>query len=209
MLKNDILFEIDLMSGLLQGAEFLPSPNFSERPESSNINLLVIHNISLPTGEFGGDAISQFFCNTLDFNAHPYYQGIVNLKVSAHLLIRRDGKIIQYVPFNLCAHHAGDSYFKGYKECNHFSVGIELEGTDDIPYTSVQYQRLSLISAKLMNKYPGITLDRIVGHQTIAPHRKTDPGPAFDWGYFFNLVEKDFEHETYHPVDLHHPSNIF
>ncbi|MBA2654169.1 MAG: 1,6-anhydro-N-acetylmuramyl-L-alanine amidase AmpD [Gammaproteobacteria bacterium] len=182
---------INLDTGLLNVADFCLSPNHDLRPEEEIIDLLVIHNISLPPGEFSGDAIEQFFMNTLDFTANPFYIDIRHMKVSAHLLIRRDGRVKQFVPFHLRAWHAGESQFESRARCNDFSIGIELEGADDIPYTSIQYAQLSAIAKQLMKSYPGISFDRIVGHCTIAPHRKTDPGPAFDWGYFFDLVEKE------------------
>jgi N-acetyl-anhydromuramoyl-L-alanine amidase len=182
---------IDIETGLLNTAEHLPSPNSDLRPNQMDIDLLVIHNISLPPRIFEGDHIELFFQNKLDFDAHPFYQQLINLKVSAHLLIRRDGAIKQFVPFYHRARHCGDSRFDGKTGCNDFSIGIELEGADDIPYTAVQYKQLSHITKLLMKCFPKITLDRIVGHQDIAPVRKTDPGPAFDWTYYFNLVKKE------------------
>lgn len=182
------LVKIDKETGLLNIAVYLPSPNFDPRPHNIAIDLLVIHNISLPPGEFSGNAIDQFFCNELNFQNHPYYLRLVNVKVSAHLLIRRDGTIMQYVPFHHRAWHAGESCFDGREKCNDFSIGIELEGADDIPYTDEQYQYLSLVTLKLMECYSNITHDRIVGHCDIAPNRKTDPGPAFDWDRFYKLI---------------------
>lgn len=184
--------DIDKETGLLNIAQFIPSPNFDLRPIPMLIDLLVIHNISLPPGKFGGEAIDQLFLNQLNHADHPFYQGLVDLKVSAHLLIRRQGDIKQFVPFHLRAWHAGESFFEGRTRCNDFSIGIELEGTDDIPYTTAQYRQLSLVTKQLIKSYPSMSLDRIVGHQTIAPTRKTDPGPAFNWDYFYELLKKEF-----------------
>jgi len=168
----------------LSAANCIPSPNFNERPEGTEISLLVIHNISLPLGEFGGDYIEQLFTNCLDCNIHPSFQDLHGLEVSSHLLIDRQGQLSQFVPFNRRAWHAGESNFCGIQNCNDFSIGIELEGTDDSPYTDVQYQQLASICRLLMQTYPGISPQRIVGHCDIAPDRKTDPGIAFNWTYF-------------------------
>ena len=154
----------------------LYSSNFSKR--TAEINMLVIHNISLPPGEFGGRYIEDFFQNQLDPSAHPYFAHIKNLKVSSHLLIKRDGEGIQFVDFADKAWHAGVSSYRGRDNCNDFSIGIELEGADDIAYTEVQYQQLNKILADLCQQYP---IKYIVGHSDIAPGRKTDPGRAFDW----------------------------
>lgn len=167
---------------------FIPSPNCDERPADTEIDLLVIHGISLPPGEFGGDAINALFTNQLDPKAHPAFHSIADLKVSAHILIRRDGEVIQYVPFKKRAWHAGESSFQGRTRCNDFSIGIELEGADTVPYEPIQYQRLAALTQVLMQFYPGITQQRIVGHSDIAPGRKTDPGAAFDWQHFFGLL---------------------
>ncbi len=172
---------IDRLKGLLDAARFVPSPNIDQRPPGTAVDVLVIHNISLPPGEFGGDAIEQLFCNTLDFHAHPFYRTIDGLKVSAHLLIRRDGEVIQFAPFHARAWHAGVSCCDGRERVNDFSIGIELEGTDQVPFEDIQYQVLTRVTRALMQAYPGITRDRIVGHADIAPGRKTDPGPFFDW----------------------------
>ena len=165
------------------GVERILSPNFNERP-SERIDLLVVHNISLPPGQFGGPHISDLFCNQLERDCHPYFEEIADLQVSAHLLIRREGSMIQYVPFNKRAWHAGASCFDGEENCNDFSIGIELEGADDVPYDKVQYQSLAAVSRCLMAVYKGISAERIVGHCDIAPGRKTDPGEAFDWLYY-------------------------
>jgi AmpD protein len=173
-------------AGLLSGAVQNPSPNRDERPEGAEITLLVVHNISLPPGEFGGDAIVRLFTNTLDFSAHPYYETLRDLKVSSHFLIRRDGKLIQLVPCVERAWHAGASSWRGRERCNDFSVGVELEGVDDQAYVDQQYSRLASLFAALRTRYPIID---VVGHADIAPDRKTDPGPAFDWGHFRQALQ--------------------
>ncbi len=170
-----------VISGQLEGATLCPSPNFNQRPANTEISLLVIHNISLPPGQFGGGHIEAFFCNRLDVPQDPYFQTISDLCVSAHLLIDRKGDVTQFVGFDARAWHAGKSIFAGQAECNDFSIGIELEGEDDRPYTDPQYQSLALVTQAIMKAYPNITPDRITGHCDIAPGRKTDPGSAFDW----------------------------
>ncbi len=159
----------------------MPSPNCDERPAGCVPEVLVIHAISLPPGEFGGPAIEQFFCNRLDFTAHPYYRQLREVRVSAHLLIRRWGAIIQFVPFTRRAWHAGRSFCEGRTRVNDFSIGIELEGTDDTPYEEAQYESLVGLTRAIMRAYPAITAARIYGHADIAPGRKTDPGTHFDW----------------------------
>jgi len=168
-------------------AQFIPSPNCNERPDGE-ISLLVIHNISLPPGQFGGGHIAELFTNRLDSSGHPFFAEIEGLEVSAHLLIERDGCMIQFVPFDRRAWHAGKSCFQGRDACNDFSIGIELEGTDDIPYTDRQYQVLAAVTQTLLQTYPDLTPERITGHCDIAPGRKTDPGPAFDWNRFIDLL---------------------
>lgn len=163
---------------LLPGTRFVPSPNCDERPPEASIDLIVIHAISLPPGEFGGDAIERLFTNRLDPTAHPYYAGIQGLRVSAHFLIRRDGTTIQYVPCHMRAWHAGVSSWRGRERCNDFSIGIELEGCDELPFEDAQYDALTRLLDKLKRSYPHV---EIVGHADIAPGRKTDPGPCFDW----------------------------
>ena len=165
----------------LSGVEYIDSPNSNERPSAEPFDLLVIHNISLPPGEYGGPYIGQLFTNQLDPAAHPYFAEIADMQVSAHVLIRRDGTIIQFVPFDRRAWHAGASCFNERENCNDFSIGIELEGCDDEPFTDAQYQELVAVTRVLMQHYPAITRDGIVGHSDIAPGRKTDPGPHFDW----------------------------
>ncbi|MEZ5491412.1 MAG: 1,6-anhydro-N-acetylmuramyl-L-alanine amidase AmpD [Gammaproteobacteria bacterium] len=166
---------------VLVQARQIPSPNQSSRSPKSEISLLVIHNISLPPGEFGGNHVDELFCNSLDPNCHPYFAEIAPLRVSAHLLIDRAGDVTQYVPFDQKAWHAGQSCFEGRENCNEFSIGIELEGTDESSFTDAQYQALAEVSGLLMQHYPAITPERIVGHSDIAPGRKTDPGECFDW----------------------------
>jgi AmpD protein len=171
-------------TGRIPFARWCPSPNFGPRPEGSAISLLVVHNISLPPGQFGGPEIEDFFCNRLDHSAHPYFRTIAGVQVSAHLLIRRDGAVVQFVSLLDRAWHAGRSCFEGREECNDFSIGIELEGTDEIPYTPEQYRKLAEVTNLIMAAWPEITTGRITGHCDIAPGRKSDPGPAFDWQYF-------------------------
>ena len=166
---------------LLQPANFLPSPNCDDRPSPDDVSLLVIHNISLPPGQFGNRYIEDFFCNQLDCTAHPYFDEIKSLRVSSHLLIKRRGEVVQFVPFDRRAWHAGQSEYGGRSACNDFSIGIELEGADDQEFTVAQYQQLAAIINTLLTCYSQLSRDRIVGHSDIAPGRKTDPGPLFDW----------------------------
>ncbi len=166
----------------------VPSPNCNARPDPGDISLLVIHNISLPAGSFGGDCVEKLFTNCLDCGEHPDFEDLRGLEVSAHLFIDRAGDIIQFVPFNLRAWHAGVSAFDGCSHCNDYSIGIELEGTDSCPYTDDQYRSLASVSAAIMARYPQIGAHRIVGHSDIAPDRKTDPGEAFDWAYYRRLL---------------------
>lgn len=179
---------MNIHSGLIENVRFVPSPNWNLRPEDVEIDLLVIHNISLPPGEFGGPFIDDFFTNHLDPKMHPYFEEIKSLQVSSHCLINRLGEITQYVNLQHRAWHAGTSSFLGRANCNDYSIGIELEGTDDLPYTEPQYQKLVGLITALQKIYPKITRDRIVGHSTIAPGRKTDPGLSFDWGLLTNLL---------------------
>lgn len=170
------MMQIDAQ-GLLVGGTYVPSPNCDDRP-AGDIELLVIHSISLPPGEFGGDGVQQLFTNTLDVTAHSYYQTIAGLKVSSHFLVRRDGQIIQFVPCLKRAWHAGKSCWQGRSYCNDFSLGIELEGSDAMPYTDAQYLALGRLTVTLRAVYP---IRGIAGHSDIAPGRKTDPGAYFDW----------------------------
>lgn len=174
-------FVVSPGAGLLRPADQCPSPNQDARPKDAEPSLIVIHGISLPPGKYGGVNIASFFTNTLDCNAHPYFREIEGLRVSSHLLIRRDGHVIQFVPFQRRAWHAGESSFRGKSCCNDFSIGIELEGVDESPYSDLQYDRLSSVIQAVIKAYPSITARRIAGHCDIAPGRKTDPGPAFDW----------------------------
>lgn len=171
------------------GARRIPSANCDLRPDEAVIDLLVIHNISLPPGRFGGSYIEDLFTNTLDCNAHPYFSQLRELKVSAHFLIRRDGALLQFVPTVARAWHAGVSSFEGRTRCNDFSIGIELEGCDEQPFEPAQYAVLAELTAALRARHP---LAAIAGHEHIAPGRKTDPGPCFDWGlYRKSLIQKD------------------
>ena len=159
----------------------LESPNCDDRPNPDDISLLVIHCISLPPEQFGGEYIDQLFCNCLSPEQHPYFQNIYQLRVSAHVLVRREGAIVQYVPFDRRAWHAGLSHYQGRNRCNDFSIGIELEGSINQSYEDMQYQQLARIIRLLLTHYPRLTKDRIVGHSDIAYGRKSDPGPRFDW----------------------------
>ncbi|MFT6470125.1 MAG: AmpD protein [Neptuniibacter pectenicola] len=173
--------------GLL-GVDTLLSPNFNERPEAAIVSLLVVHNISLPPGQYGGGYVEQFFTNQLPVNDDPFFQEIKDLQVSAHLLIERTGRVVQFVPLHKRAWHAGVSCYQGVPNCNDFSIGIELEGTDVEPYTPEQYVHLVELAIAIQAEFPAITNERIVGHSDIAPGRKTDPGPAFDWEYFYSVL---------------------
>jgi AmpD protein len=174
--------------GWLKPARRLPSPNFNARPIGGDISLLIIHNISLPAGQFGSGNIEALFTNCLDCSIHPSFDDLRQLSVSSHLLIDRDGGVSQFVSFEDRAWHAGVSVYDGRENCNDFSIGIELEGCDDIAYTSAQYRELINISHCFSRYYPAINLGRIVGHCDIAPGRKTDPGPAFDWPLYKNSL---------------------
>ena len=167
----------------LEGARICDSPNFSDRL-NEEISLLVIHNISLPPGQFGNNFVDQFFTNKLDPQKDPYFEEIYEMTVSSHLFIDREGLLTQFVPFDRAAWHAGVSEFKGRDNCNEFSIGIELEGTDDLEYPPNQYKTLIEATKALMEAYPNISVDNIVGHKDIAPIRKTDPGEAFDWDLY-------------------------
>lgn len=166
------------------------SPNFDDRPDPDDISLLVIHCISLPPGEFGNACIDQLFCNRLNPDEHPYFKEIHQLTVSSHLVIKRSGEIVQYVPFDKRAWHAGQSNYEGRERCNDFSIGIELEGTETVPYTEAQYLELAAVVKTLLATYPRLSGQRITGHSDIAPGRKTDPGESFDWQKFYCLLGK-------------------
>ena len=170
-----------LKNGILSLATQVVSPHFNQRPIDNDISLLVIHNISLPPGKFAGNYVEDFFTGQLDSSIHPFFEQIADLKVSAHLLIKRNGQIVQFVNLNERAWHAGESDFEGRENCNDYSVGIELEGSDDIEFTEKQYEQLIKVSKQIMQAYPKIGPNRICGHSDISPQRKTDPGPCFDW----------------------------
>ncbi|HEX3847226.1 MAG TPA: 1,6-anhydro-N-acetylmuramyl-L-alanine amidase AmpD [Steroidobacteraceae bacterium] len=172
---------MDSGSGLLLGARQVASPNRDSRPPGIEADLIVVHGISLPPGEYGGPWIDRLFTNTLPLDAHPYFAEIGPVRVSSHLAVSRDGEVTQYVSFGERAWHAGRSAYQGRAECNDFSIGVELEGTDTEAYEAAQYQALAQIVAALCAAYPKLSQDRLAGHSDVAPGRKTDPGPAFDW----------------------------
>jgi N-acetyl-anhydromuramoyl-L-alanine amidase len=176
-----ISYQVDCVSGVLSGARQVPSPNFDARPAGVAPDLIIVHGISLPPGEYGGPEIDQLFTNQLPWDAHPYFKQIEGMKVSSHLLIRRSGEVVQYVPFQQRAWHAGASNYQGRERCNDFSIGIELEGADDTPYEAEQYRELARVLLALYAGYPSLSLERLVGHSDVAPGRKTDPGESFDW----------------------------
>lgn len=180
---------IDTERGLLAEAQYIASANKDERPAGTPLDLIVVHNISLPPGEFGGPYVEQLFTNTLSAEEHPYFAEIHEMKVSAHLFVRRDGQLIQFVPFHERAWHAGQSTFHGRDRCNDFSIGIELEGDDDTPYEQVQYEQLAAAIQALQLAY-SIDPEHLAGHCDIAPGRKTDPGAAFDWAYLQSCLAK-------------------
>jgi N-acetyl-anhydromuramoyl-L-alanine amidase len=182
--------KIDPTNHLLSTACYRPSPHWDERPEQTIVDMIVIHGISLPPGEFGGGSVEKFFCNELDFSRHPYFDSIKELRVSSHLFIDRQGQLTQFVPFSKRAWHAGLSFFEGRSQCNDFSIGIELEGTDEVAYEEAQYDQLARTIQVLAQFYPAIVRKRIVGHSDIAPGRKTDPGLHFNWEYLDCLLRK-------------------
>ena len=175
-------------AGWLQSVEAIRSPNYDARPDNAKIKLVVVHCISLPPGEYGGGHIQTFFCNQLDAGAHEYFESICAMKVSAHCVIERDGNLQQFVSFQNRAWHAGESSWRKQAACNDFSIGIELEGSDEDTYDEVQYLSLARLIKSLREKYPDIDSDAITGHSDIAPLRKTDPGPAFDWMKLANCL---------------------
>ena len=172
---------IDTDSGLLEQARHVASPNHDERPSGCAPELILVHGISLPPDEYGGPWIDQLFMNALPSGAHPYFAAVAHLTVSSHVLVRRDGELVQYVPFHRRAWHAGASTYCGRDRCNDFSIGIELEGSDQVPYEPIQYRRLAELIVALLKAYPSLSPERIAGHSEVAPGRKTDPGEAFDW----------------------------
>lgn len=183
------MLKLDPTGDWFDDARRVSSPNFDARPRDGGVDLIVVHGISLPPGQFGGPHIERLFCNRLDPHAHDCFRAIAHLKVSAHLLIRRDGGFVQFVALSNRAWHAGESRFGDRIRCNDFSIGIELEGTDCSPYEAAQYERLGEVCRTLMDRWPAIGSDRIVGHSDVAPNRKTDPGPAFDWRRLRNLLD--------------------
>jgi len=186
---NNLRPSLNIKNGWILAVNQQKSDFFTPRCQNEQISLLVVHNISLPAGEFGSEHITNLFLGKIDKNAHPTFEDIAQLQVSAHCLIRRDGSIIQYVSFNDKAWHAGVSSFHGIDKCNDFSIGIELEGTDDIPYEKIQYEELARLTLSLQRNYPLITNENIVGHCDIAPGRKTDPGKAFNWKYLRQCLQ--------------------
>jgi N-acetyl-anhydromuramoyl-L-alanine amidase len=188
--------QIEPATGLLAGVRQVLSPHFDARPRGGAPELIVVHGISLPPGEFGGPWIDRLFAGDLPPDAHPSFRDTAALRVSAHALIRRDGALTQYVPFGLRAWHAGQSHYQGRSDCNDFSIGIELEGTDQTPYTDAQYERLAALLRALLSAYPTLSADRITGHSDIAPGRKTDPGPAFDWERLRNSLRNQAGRRT-------------
>ena len=180
---------IDTESGWIDGIRRVPSPNRDERPPGCSLDLIVVHGISLPPGQFGGQWIDRFFANDLPTEVHPYFATIAELRVSAHILIARDAAMTQYVPFTERAWHAGESNYCGRSSCNDFSVGIELEGADDLPYDQAQYVSLANLVRTLQQTYPSLCSAEIVGHCDIAPGRKTDPGASFEWTRLSRLLE--------------------
>ena len=179
--------------GWLEGATRRHSPNQDARPDPTDVSLLIVHDISLPPGEFGGPWIDALFTNSLPEDEHPYFATLAGLRVSAHALVRRDGSVVQYVPFDRRAWHAGPSQWRGRERCNDFSIGIELEGTDAGGYERAQYAALARIVAGLCRAYPALSPERVVGHSDVAPGRKTDPGIAFDWPLLRSLVSYGLE----------------
>jgi AmpD protein len=179
-----------IINHCLQQADQIPSPNYDDRPANVTVSLLVIHCISLPPEQFGGNYIDQLFCNQLNPDDHPYFKEIYQLKVSSHLLIKRTGDIVQYVPFNKRAWHAGLSEYKGKNKCNDFSIGIELAGSENQPYTADQYQQIITVSQALIEHYPNLSAKHITRHSDISPSRKTDPGESFKWNEFLSSIKK-------------------
>jgi N-acetyl-anhydromuramoyl-L-alanine amidase len=188
LVHEDAQVQVDLESGLLRDVRLIASPNCDSRPAGVEPELIVVHGISLPPGEFGGPWIDRLFTNSLPPDAHPYFAEVAALRVSSHLVIRRDGNVTQYVSFTQRAWHAGQSSYNGREACNDYSIGVELEGTDTLAYEAVQYQSLAEVIAALCAAYPKLTPARLVGHSDIAPGRKTDPGPAFDWPHARRLI---------------------
>jgi AmpD protein len=189
------VFEIDHDQGLVESARNCASPNQDARSGGVDVDLIVLHGISLPPGTFGGPEIEQLFTNTLDWDSHAYFDEIRGMQVSAHLLIRRDGELVQFVPFGARAWHAGESCFQGRTTCNDHSIGIELEGEDDLAYDERQYNTLIPLLASMLRAYPDLSARRIAAHSDIAPGRKTDPGPAFDWLRLYDGLSSELSPE--------------
>ena len=179
---------MEIENHIFKESKYFKSPNFNDRPNSSDIRLLVIHCISLPPNNYGGDYVKDFFLNKLQSSEHEYFESIKNLKVSSHLFINRAGEVLQFVPFDKRAWHAGESSFNGELDCNDFSIGIELEGSDCDNFTDHQYRVLIDVTKQLMDKYPDIKKNSIKGHSDIAPGRKTDPGVKFEWTRYLNKI---------------------
>ncbi|HUN26591.1 MAG TPA: 1,6-anhydro-N-acetylmuramyl-L-alanine amidase AmpD [Steroidobacteraceae bacterium] len=182
--------QVDVATGLIARVRQVLSPHFDERPSGTTVDLIVVHGISLPPGEYGGAWIDRFFTGALPASAHAYFREIAGMRVSAHVLVRRTGEIVQYVAFDKRAWHAGLSAYRGRAPCNDFSIGIELEGTDEEPYTDAEYERLAALIGALLTAYPTLSRDRIAGHSEVAPDRKTDPGPSFDWERLRALIAR-------------------
>jgi len=180
--------KINTDTGLIENIPFIASPNCDARPENTEIDLVVIHSICLPPGEYGGPWIEKLFTNQLPASGHPYFEEIHGMQVSAHVLIRRDGTVKQFVPFDQRAWHAGESCYQDEQACNDFSIGIELEGTDDSVFEDIQYEKLAELILALEKTYPRISREQLAGHSDIAPGRKTDPGSGFDWGKLKQLL---------------------
>jgi AmpD protein len=187
------VYTVSPRGGLIRPAEQSPSPNQDDRPDDREPDLVIIHGISLPPGEFGGPYVEQLFTNRLDWDEHPYFAEIRGLKVSSHLFIRRGGGLIQFVPFNRRAWHAGASCYRERQDCNDFSIGIELEGEDETPYADPQYNTLIRVISALQTTYTSLCARRIVGHCDVSPDRKSDPGPAFDWLRLYDGLSKNTE----------------
>jgi AmpD protein len=186
-------YDVDAQTGLVVGARQVPSPNCDDRPAGCSVDLVIVHGISLPPGEFGGPWIDALFTNTLPPDRHPYFQEIAALRVSSHMLVRRDGEVAQYVPLHRRAWHAGASSWRGRSACNDFSIGVELEGTDASPYEDRQYSVLAALIAGICRAYRSVDPEAVVGHSDVAPGRKTDPGIAFDWPRLRALLRLELE----------------
>ncbi len=189
------MFEIDQKPGLVKCARQCRSPNQDARPDGVDVDLIILHSISLPPGKFGGPEVEQLFTNSLDWDSHPYFEEIRGTQVSAHLLLRRDGELVQFVPFSARAWHAGESCFQGRTRCNDHSIGIELEGEDEVAYDDRQYNSLIPLLASMLRAYPDLSARRIAAHSDIAPGRKTDPGPAFDWLRLYDGLSRELSPE--------------